>query len=84
MFNLFKRKKIIYYQDTGKEMTSIGGYVTSDGEIYSPQVDMEIFQSRSMADINFKVEFKSFKEVWEEIKEKRLIHFGKLEDIFRG
>jgi hypothetical protein len=79
---LFFRKT--YCQDSGKEITLDGGYVTSDGEIYCSSVDMRIFQSRSMKDHNFNMHFHNAKEVQQDIKEKKLIHFGKLEHVLKG
>jgi hypothetical protein len=79
---LFSKKT--YCQDSGKEITLEGGYVTSDGEIYCSSVDMRMFQLRSMKDRNFNLDFHSAKEVQRDIKEGRLKKFGKLESSARN
>jgi len=86
MFNLFRYLiyKKIYCQDSGKNITLEGGFVTSDGDIYRSSIEMRIFQPRSMKDSKFKVNYRTSKEVQQDIKEKKLIRFGKLENAVRG
>jgi hypothetical protein len=78
MFNLFRKK--VYCQGCKKEITEEGGYVTSDKDIYCVSERMENFQIRSMKG-NFKMDYRTSKEVQGDIKEKKLIRFGKLEHI---
>lgn len=81
LYKLFKKKERVYCQDENcrKEIKREGGFVSSDKEIYCCKIDMRIFQSRSMKDSTFYIEYRTAKEIQKDIKNGKLLHFGKLE-----
>lgn len=83
MFNLFKKKEIVYCQLCDRELTQEGGFVTSKGDIYCAFEKRKCFLS-VLINEKFKMEYRTAKEIQEDIKEKKLIHFKKLEDVVKG
>jgi hypothetical protein len=87
MFNLFKKTEIVYCQRCGKEIVSgddnLGAYVSKDGRVFCLREDMSSFYG-DLTKGSFKMDYRTYSELQEDIKEKRLIHFGKLEDVLRG
>jgi hypothetical protein len=83
MFNLFKKRETIYCQRCEKDITQEGGLVAPDGKIYCIKGERQCFTYASMEG-DFKMDYRTPKEVQEDIKEKKLIHFGKLEVVLKG
>jgi hypothetical protein len=81
--NRLKKKEIVYCQECERELTQEGGFVTRDGNIYCALERRKCFLSAPLGE-NFYMDYRTPKEVQEDIKEKKLIHFGKLEQVFRG
>jgi hypothetical protein len=79
----FEKKEIVYCQTCERDITQEGGFVTNDGNIYCAHGTRECFLSASMKG-DFYMDYRTYKEVQEDIKEKKLTHFGKLEHVLKG
>ena len=84
---LFRKKPRIYSQQSGKEILPCGenkgGYVSNDGRVFAINDDMSSFYLDSMKGI-FRMDYRTYSEIQRDIKEKRLIYFGRLEDVVNG
>ena len=78
---MFNRKKKIYCQKSGKEIFpskgNFGAYVSNDGRVFDIHEELDSFFDNR----NFSMDYRTYSELQNDIKEKRLIHFGKLEIV---
>jgi len=81
LYSLFRRRTRVYCQSCGEEIEE-GGYVTSNGEIYCISDMKDCFLASIKG--NLKINYETQKEVEEDIKNGKLIHFGKLEIVLKG
>lgn len=75
---LFKKKERIYCQECGDEIIGRGGYVSHDGKIYCIR-EVAPMSLIALKNPNFFAEYAMEKEIRQLIKDKKLIHFSKLE-----
>jgi len=76
-------KKKAYCQTCGRDLTHEGGIVSSDGKIYCITGKRSCFKS-AFTEGNSPLDYKTPKEVQEDIKKEKLTHFGKLERTARN
>ncbi len=78
LFDFLSKKEKIYCQLCGNEITGVGGFV-AEKKIYCSKDNFLCLIKAANANPKLHFEYESKQEIYEDIKDGRIIHYGKLE-----